>query len=101
MNDDARNGDDDEGEAHSRKSLEFTATQVEQMALEIRSLLALLPAECDGLTVPRESSRKNGIKRLRSWADALRDSVHAATLDSLKTVSASRDGSDKPRKKKS
>lgn len=98
--DDADNGDD-KAVLHTLDSVEFTYTELSKSLEQIRVYLELMKTgpRIESLRIHRESSRVNGLRRVVSWADALRDAVSKAKDDLLKPVSDSKNGAEKQRKK--
>jgi hypothetical protein len=92
----------DKAVAHTAESLEFTAVQLERVIADLRAGVGIMAAaKIAGLEIPRESSRKTGLKRLKSWADAVRDSIDVAAESAYqKSVSDTPPEDAKRRQKK-
>jgi len=72
---------------HTAESVEHVAVRLEQIAEQLRASKIVMEITPPLTTVPvtRETSLKVGLAGMQSWADALRDAVHAARLDSLRS----------------
>ena len=72
--------DDDGGESYTPSGLAAVLETLGKIVADIKTskeLMELKPI-LDSVRVPYESSRENGMKRLRAWADSLRDATHEA-----------------------
>ena len=75
--------EDDKGRDYTADGLRTALEELGKIVADIESsaeTMARPPAVLSVARVPYESSRKNGIKRLRAWADGLRDAVYAQKL---------------------
>jgi hypothetical protein len=100
--DESGNDVNDKSARYTVESLQFTATQLERVLTDLRTSIGLLgSAKLKTIEIPYgESSRRNGLARLKSWTDTLRDAVDKAADLAFQAVSESPAEDEKQRKKK-
>jgi uncharacterized protein YbjQ (UPF0145 family) len=91
----------DKAVGHTAESLEFTAVQLERVIADLRAGIGIMgAAKINGLDIPRESSRKAALKRLKSWADAVRDAIDVAAESAYQHPVSDSPAADEKRSKK-